>query len=162
VITGTRAGRFDVWHIMNSYVAAFGMPTVWRIGRSPRDDGGVDDMARTWCERQGANVKVYDADWDRHGDRAGPIRNAEMTGEAEPGDHLIAWPCEDATQPPRIRESRGTWGTFELGLARGLLCVVAHTSCIRELRATETAWLKRMAARSGWQWSGPIPAPEEP
>lgn len=48
---------------------------------------GVDRTAESVARRLELPVKVFEADWDRHGKAAGPIRNREM---AEYADGLIA------------------------------------------------------------------------
>lgn len=39
---------------------------------------GADSMADRWAEDCGFPIERYPADWDHHGKRAGPIRNAVM------------------------------------------------------------------------------------
>lgn len=43
---------------------------------------GADTAAGHWAEREGVPVDVYEADWDEHGNSAGPIRNEEMADAA--------------------------------------------------------------------------------
>lgn len=46
---------------------------------------GVDFFADLWAKNRGHRiVKVYPADWDRHGNRAGPYRNAHMLEDSKP------------------------------------------------------------------------------
>ena len=52
---------------------------------------GVDLMARAWAEMRGLKVEPYEADWDRYGRAAGPIRNRRMLDEGRP-DLVIAFP----------------------------------------------------------------------
>jgi len=40
---------------------------------------GVDRLGEEWAKLNSIPVKVYPADWERHGKAAGPIRNAEMS-----------------------------------------------------------------------------------
>jgi hypothetical protein len=49
---------------------------------------GVDKMGEKYAEENGMNVKVFEADWEKYGKSAGPIRNSEM---ADYGDALIAF-----------------------------------------------------------------------
>lgn len=63
---------------------------------------GADAMADHWAsivQRMGLPVKVesHNADWDRHGKAAGPIRNQEMVDAG--ADVCLAFP---------LGESRGT------------------------------------------------------
>ena len=39
---------------------------------------GADGIAREWCQLRKISFITVDADWDRHGRAAGPIRNREM------------------------------------------------------------------------------------
>lgn len=47
-----------------------------------RDDGrkiyGVDGMAERYAKEFGVKIKIFDADWDKFGRAAGPIRNTDM------------------------------------------------------------------------------------
>lgn len=54
------------------------------------DAKGADRMARDWAKKRGIKVEKYPADWDEHGDAAGPIRNQEMLDDFEP-DAVIAF-----------------------------------------------------------------------
>ena len=44
---------------------------------------GADLAGRRWAGEQGIAVKEFPADWDRHGRRAGPIRNGVMGDYAD-------------------------------------------------------------------------------
>lgn len=64
---------------------------------------GADSMAGVICESHFGVVKVdpYPADWDQHGNAAGPIRNQQMLEEGEP-DIVLAF----VNKP--LAESKGT------------------------------------------------------
>ena len=49
---------------------------------------GADTLGEQWATLYGLAVKRFPADWERHGRKAGPIRNAEMGVYA---DGLIAF-----------------------------------------------------------------------
>lgn len=51
---------------------------------------GADFMARKFAEWQGIPVQTFEADWNRHGRAAGPIRNKQMLNEAKP-DLVVAF-----------------------------------------------------------------------
>lgn len=53
-------------------------------------------MARRWCERAGVLDRPYKADWDAHGDAAGPIRNGEMLLAFQP-EALLVFPGNTGT-----------------------------------------------------------------
>jgi len=48
---------------------------------------GIDEYGEIWAESKTIPVCVFKADWQKHGKKAGPIRNGQM---AEYGDALIA------------------------------------------------------------------------
>lgn len=45
---------------------------------------GVDEDARTWAKHFGVQCETYAADWQTHGQAAGPIRNRKMLTESRP------------------------------------------------------------------------------
>lgn len=57
---------------------------------------GADAGARTFGARLDIPVVTYEADWDRYGKGAGPIRNARMIAEGKP-DLVIAFPGRNGT-----------------------------------------------------------------
>ena len=64
------------------------------------------ELAREW---EGWTVDAYPADWKKHGNRAGPIRNSEMLG-AYP-DICLAFP---------LPGSKGTWDMVRKASAAGI------------------------------------------
>src|SRR5882757_4993716 len=52
---------------------------------------GADSLAYEWAMSRGANRIIYPADWKKHGNSAGPIRNQEMLDEGKP-NLVIAFP----------------------------------------------------------------------
>lgn len=69
---------------------------------------GVDECAEQVAERYGIEYEQYDAEWEMHGNHAGPMRNQEM---AEDGDVLVAvWDGE----------SDGTYNMIQKALHQGL------------------------------------------
>jgi hypothetical protein len=44
---------------------------------------GMDALGKEWAESQDIPVVVFAADWDKHGKRAGPLRNCKMAGYAD-------------------------------------------------------------------------------
>jgi hypothetical protein len=71
---------------------------------------GVDEHAHREAVRLGYATKVMPADWDRHGKRAGFIRNVEMLDEG-PAVVLAFW----------ARGSKGTAHTIREAYRRGIL-----------------------------------------
>lgn len=45
---------------------------------------GADQIADRIGRKLGFDVRAYPADWDQHGNAAGPIRNAEMLAKEHP------------------------------------------------------------------------------
>lgn len=52
---------------------------------------GADSLAGEWAEGQGVEVLVFNADWNKHGKAAGPIRNRQMLDDGKP-DLVLAFP----------------------------------------------------------------------
>lgn len=79
---------------------------------------GVDAEVRGWCRSNlhEADWDVYEADWERHGNPAGPIRNREMVQAT----HLIGAKCVAFPLRGPWRASKGAWdcvtAAFEAGL----------------------------------------------
>ncbi len=44
---------------------------------------GADELGKKWAEANGLKVHHHPADWKKHGNSAGPIRNREMAQEAD-------------------------------------------------------------------------------
>ena len=65
---------------------------------------GIDTIAAREAKRRGFPVKLFPADWNRHGNAAGPIRNQLMI-EAKP-DQVYCCPY------PTLETSRGTLDTY--------------------------------------------------
>lgn len=61
------------------------------------DATGADALAARWCEENAVEFKVYPADWDSHGSKAGPIRNRQML-EQELPSAVIAFPGSKGTR----------------------------------------------------------------
>lgn len=58
---------------------------------------GADFMAGKFAEWKGIPVRVFPADWKKHGKAAGPIRNKQMLEEGGP-DLVLAFPGGRGTQ----------------------------------------------------------------
>lgn len=52
---------------------------------------GADLLARRWAETMKIKVLAYPADWDKHGKRAGYIRNKLMLDEGKPDLVIAFW-----------------------------------------------------------------------
>ena len=69
---------------------------------------GADFLGERWAKENGYPIKEFEADWDRYGLPAGPIRNKEM---ADYGTHLVAF---------HDGKSKGTRDMIECARAAGL------------------------------------------
>lgn len=70
---------------------------------------GADAIAAYWAQVLGWNVQTFRADWQNHGRRAGPKRNAHMV--AVGADVCLAFPLAD---------SIGTFDCMRRAEARGI------------------------------------------
>lgn len=59
---------------------------------------GIDKIATDYCERNDMLGAIHQADWDRHGKAAGPIRNREMLEDAGKDAIVIAFPGGRGTE----------------------------------------------------------------
>jgi predicted Rossmann-fold nucleotide-binding protein len=57
---------------------------------------GADRLAREWAAENGIAVQTFEAEWDRFGRRAGPLRNKRMLEDGKP-DGVVAFPGGDGT-----------------------------------------------------------------
>lgn len=71
---------------------------------------GADFWAEKWARWSGRPVRVFKADWKRHGKKAGPLRNREMLNERP--DLVLAFKAK--------LESRGTQDTIDEARRRGI------------------------------------------
>lgn len=46
------------------------------------DAKGADELVREWCKTNQVKYTVFNAQWDKHGNPAGPIRNEVMVNAA--------------------------------------------------------------------------------
>jgi hypothetical protein len=76
IIAGGR--DFTDWDMFQGYMSTLppwvGIDEVVSGGAS-----GADALGEQWAQLHGKPCKVFHAEWDRLGKRAGPIRNAEMS-----------------------------------------------------------------------------------
>ena len=81
-IVGSRAySRLD---LVEAFVAALPVGTIVVSGGAR----GVDTVAEIVARDRGLEVIVFQADWDRLGRKAGPIRNAQIVANA---DRVVAF-----------------------------------------------------------------------
>ncbi len=93
---------FDDWglftstmiDVCNQHTSAHNRPLIISGGARGADKFAID-LAKGWNYQ----YKIFMAEWDRYGNRAGPIRNQRMLDEGKP-DLVVAFPTPT---------SRGTW-----------------------------------------------------
>lgn len=79
------------------------------------DAKGADTVAAEWAMVRDASVESYPADWDRHGKRAGYVRNQQMLDEGKPD---MVWAFRSAG------ESKGTDMMIDLARKAGITTYV--------------------------------------
>lgn len=60
------------------------------------DARGADRMAGYWAKKNRVDLRLFPADWTKHGKAAGPIRNQQMLDKGKP-DLVIAFPGGSGT-----------------------------------------------------------------
>jgi hypothetical protein len=90
VITGGRlfTDKAFVWRHMDEQLVALGITGVV----NGRAKSGVDQFVHEWCKDRGIPERPYPADWDTHGDAAGPIRNQEMIDSEPEIERCLVFP----------------------------------------------------------------------
>jgi predicted Rossmann-fold nucleotide-binding protein len=63
---------------------------------------GADKMAGAWAKARGIPVEPYPANWNKHGNAAGPVRNALMLAQGKP-DLVVAFPGGVGTSDMKMR-----------------------------------------------------------
>lgn len=84
---------------------------------------GADRLGEEWAKLNGIPVRIFEANWERHGHAAGPIRNEEMAVYA---DGLIAF-----------------WDGRSKGTAHMIQSMVSKKKMAYVVR-TDIAWDKKM------------------
>lgn len=83
-----------IFQVLDRAVQNLGMTVMIHGGAK-----GADSIADGWARLHGIEVIAFQAEWDRFGKTAEPIRNAKMLSEGKP-DCVIAFP--------------GSWGTDDM------------------------------------------------
>lgn len=85
--TGSRhhRGKTYIWHVMDGYLAehpdlvvVHGACYPQKRSDGSRADISADWLIHLWCQARGVPDEPHPADWQAHGDAAGPIRNQHM------------------------------------------------------------------------------------
>lgn len=128
IVTGTRT--FDdpelFVRIMDRFTYWFDLVhiVVGSKGHRSEVDGewkwsGADYFACKWAEGNWWPYSVFDADWTKHGKKAGPIRNREMALFCPPPSCCVAfWDGKSSGTANMIQEFTSRYGTKRLKLVR--------------------------------------------
>lgn len=92
LVTGSRV--YDNLDKMFEYLDAYGATEICEGGAK-----GADTLAYKYANNRGIPLTTVRAEWDKYGNKAGPMRNQKMLDEFKP-DLVMAFPT---------KESRGTW-----------------------------------------------------
>lgn len=80
---------------------------------------GADSFASRWISQTIARSRIYDAQWEKHGKAAGPIRNQQMLDDAKP-ELVLAF----VDKP--LAESKGTADMVRRAQAAGVRTYVVE------------------------------------
>ena len=97
--------------VMARLLGMWGCPSKIVHGAAP----GADTMADTWGRQMAIEVIAVPADWDKHGNAAGPIRNEDMLMKHRP-KRVIAFPGRNGTADMvrRAKNRRGEIDVIEI------------------------------------------------
>lgn len=76
-------------------------------GLGKHEKYGADYLGEVYARAKGINIIPFEADWNRFGKSAGPVRNREM---AEYATHLIAFPSKKSTGTRNMISSANEMG----------------------------------------------------
>lgn len=143
IVTGGRTYPRDLRRVieaqLNTGYVLYGNFVLFHGACQPRGSKemtGADRYADDWAQTApGIDLRRRPADWDQHGDPAGPIRNRDMVHEAlglAPADriHGLAFP-----EPG----SRGTWNCVRYMKQSGILVDEWDTQRARQWLAGQRA-----------------------
>ena len=80
---------------------------------------GVDRMGEQWARANDIPIKEMPADWNRHGNSAGPQRNRAMAEYADAA--VIIWDCESRGTRNMVENMIRRKKPYHLQLASGTL-----------------------------------------
>lgn len=98
LVTGSRdfTDRWTVFHALD-YIH-----NRWQILKIVNGGArGADEISTLWALSHNLDLRIFPADWDKHGKAAGAVRNRQML-QAEKPDLVVAFPVST------INISRGT------------------------------------------------------
>jgi hypothetical protein len=78
---------------------------------------GADKLSGDWGTYRDIDVKVYKADWDTHGKKAGILRNIEMLDDSKP-DLVVAFFGGNGTLHMKTYAKKQGYKVLDLGVAK--------------------------------------------
>src|SRR3569832_2373430 len=69
---------------------------------------GADRFAREWAIARGVRYQTFEANWQRYGNRAGPVRNHTMLHESKPNNKEANTNKTNTTHKNRIAKVAST------------------------------------------------------
>ena len=83
--------RERLFEVLGDIIGYGGHPDCRRLEIIHGGAPGADKLADEFSDYAGHRTTVYKADWEKHGEAAGPIRNQQMLDEGKPS-LVIAFP----------------------------------------------------------------------
>jgi len=95
-ITGGRRFKDEefVWDCLTNFMVQSG-PLAAMVNGMARE--GVDLFAYRWAQQMNIPVREFPADWDAHGEAAGPLRNQEMIDANPDMKVMVVFPGHSGT-----------------------------------------------------------------
>lgn len=87
------------------------------------DARGLDTLAREWCEKNEMEHEVFEAEWGKFGNFAGPVRNGLMLSQipSRNSDHIVL------AFHDNLKGSKGTRNCVRQALMLGFkVCLIKH------------------------------------
>lgn len=106
--------NFDDWPLLDRSIRALIAMRSWPEAIISGMARGADEMAADWAKRNAITVLSFPADWEKHGKKAGPIRNQQMLDEGKP-DIVLAMPGGRGTADMVARAKKAKVPVFDVG-----------------------------------------------
>lgn len=115
VSASRQLGPWDI-PFLKRRLAPYWRPRIILVhGDEPRGDTFLRNIWEEWGGQTEAHP-VTQAEWDLHGKKAGPARNAHMVSLG--ADQWVGFPIGDRTESP------GTWGCADLAADAEIPCTI--------------------------------------
>ncbi len=107
IVTGGR--NYDDWVMMQDVLSLFDIGCLVQGGAS-----GADQLALEYAKLNNIDYHTIEADWEKHGKAAGPIRNTEMLAKY-PNAVVVAFPG-----------GKGTADCVKQAVSRNMVVLMVH------------------------------------